>query len=911
MGIVKKLKKFAAGVVDKHKTSNGSVNILEENLSVIRQFELVELLRLGLLSAITCFDYDCCQNVLALGTFKGEILLINKDGDYIYLSAYINDAQSSGSAIKFLKFQQNQGLLISNNTDNEVIGWNLIKQMPDYEQCDVTDKITCIELVPKSPLVLLGTVSGSVVVMNGDNGSLSSVYQVPCLVETPESVLKILCHPHFASIIFVAYSHGGIVSFDLNSKAALCTFICKQENCSLVDWALTNDGRYLCCVYSNSLIRIISSRNANTVLWESDVVAPSNGTENQILTNVWWSPVDSDDRYSLIMWSVNEQSQDQILTIKTFDKDFKMVRKEQMIELNESLSAVSLFTLGANYALDKSPPALISLTRAGNLLKFDFNAAKFESFQNQSGLQQILNTQDVTCSCISASSLPSVDIDADASEVFNVRICLGTASGMLSCYSYENTASGSLLLNQSLKCAPYDSGRLTQLYPFGSGIISVHEDGTIFLINCFDLNTLQTVNFSKSQIEIVNVESPTIDAVGVKSVIAIKVHQMEEQQNLTRCWLIDGHLFSQSVDSVISLIDLTLLQVLYVGRLPNENVSITSCCQFNDTGSIIVICTCSDGSVLKVGRGDDLDNCYTCEVIISADAGHQWQSCEILQYYSKPDQKSMSKKSKSSLDKNIAVLALISCTQFQLCNSITGDLLLEQSLQLDENEQCSHAKVYNVNNLEVLLILTDKLRLICWEFQTQQSVLVSQLDQRLRGCEFELQSNGLLSACKDGRFFALYDALQVISSFASRSQPVAQYYDPLITFPNRVVPDKKTSLIETMKRAFKGDDVVSDSQWSDQVKLLVDQYFPPNSTNDSVINRSIRDKELPPIDPESETQVRGDNAFANAQNALNERGERLQNLESKFANLATSSEDFLARAREYNRQQAEKKWYEF
>ncbi|KAI3639873.1 hypothetical protein MIR68_002187 [Amoeboaphelidium protococcarum] len=911
MGIVKKLKKLAAGVVDKHKTSNGSVNIQEENLSVIRQFELVELLRLGLLSATTCFDYDCCQKVLALGTFKGEILLINKDCDYTYLSAYNDDAQSSGSAIKFLKFQQNQGLLISINSDNEVIGWNLIKQMPDYEQRDVTDKITYIELAPKSPLVLLGTVIGSVLVMNGDNGSISSVYQVPCLVETSESVLKILCHPHFASIIFVAYCHGGIVSFDLNSKAALCTFICKQENCSLVDCALTYDGRYLCCAYSNSLIRIISSRNANSVLWESDVVATSNDTEDQFLTKVWWLPGDSDDRYSLIMWSVYQQSQDQILTIKTFDKDFKMVRKEQMIQLIETLGAVGHFNLGANYALEKSPTALISLSRAGNLLQFDFNASKFESFQYQSGLQQILNTQDVTCSCISASSLPSVDIDAGTSTVFKVRICLGIASGMLSCYSYENTATGSLLLQQNIKCTPFDSVRLTRLYQFGAGIISVYEDGTIFLINCFDLDAFQTDYLFKSQIEILNVESLKSDAVEVKSVIAVKVHQMEGQQNLTRCWLIDGHLLSQSDDSVISLIDLTSLEVLYVGRLPYENVSITSCCKSNDAGSIIVICTCSDGSALKINRGDGIDSCYTCEVIISADARLQWQSCEILQHYSKPDQKSMSKKSKSSLDKNTAVLALLSSTQFQLCNSITGDLLLEQSFQLDENEQCFHAKVYQVSNLDVLLILTDQLRLICWEFQTLQSVVVSQLDQRLRGCEFEFQSDGLLSARKDCRFFALYDALQVIPSFALRSQHVAEYHDALVTFPNRIVPDRKTSIMETMKRAFKGDDVVNDSQWSDQVKLLVDQYFPPTSTNDSLISRQIRDKELPPIDPESETQVRGDNAFANAQNALNERGERLQNLESKFANLATSSEDFLARAREYNRQQAEKKWYEF
>jgi hypothetical protein len=43
---------------------------------------------------------------------------------------------------------------------------------------------------------------------------------------------------------------------------------------------------------------------------------------------------------------------------------------------------------------------------------------------------------------------------------------------------------------------------------------------------------------------------------------------------------------------------------------------------------------------------------------------------------------------------------------------------------------------------------------------------------------------------------------------------------------------------------------------------------------------------------------------------LAERGEKLQRLENKFADLADRSQGFLEAARALNQQQAEKKWYD-
>ena len=43
--------------------------------------------------------------------------------------------------------------------------------------------------------------------------------------------------------------------------------------------------------------------------------------------------------------------------------------------------------------------------------------------------------------------------------------------------------------------------------------------------------------------------------------------------------------------------------------------------------------------------------------------------------------------------------------------------------------------------------------------------------------------------------------------------------------------------------------------------------------------------------------------------ALNERGERLMNLENKFTNLNQGAEDFLKTIREYNEKQANKPWW--
>ena len=50
------------------------------------------------------------------------------------------------------------------------------------------------------------------------------------------------------------------------------------------------------------------------------------------------------------------------------------------------------------------------------------------------------------------------------------------------------------------------------------------------------------------------------------------------------------------------------------------------------------------------------------------------------------------------------------------------------------------------------------------------------------------------------------------------------------------------------------------------------------------------------------------NAFEQARNQLNERGERLQNLEHKFGDLSNSAQGFAASIKEYNERQANKKW---
>ncbi|KAJ3328666.1 hypothetical protein HDU76_009533, partial [Blyttiomyces sp. JEL0837] len=54
----------------------------------------------------------------------------------------------------------------------------------------------------------------------------------------------------------------------------------------------------------------------------------------------------------------------------------------------------------------------------------------------------------------------------------------------------------------------------------------------------------------------------------------------------------------------------------------------------------------------------------------------------------------------------------------------------------------------------------------------------------------------------------------------------------------------------------------------------------------------------------------GGNAIAEAKNKLNERGEKLSNLEQKFGQLENQSSDFLKTIQETNEKQAKKKWWE-
>ncbi|RUS12708.1 hypothetical protein BC938DRAFT_478539 [Jimgerdemannia flammicorona] len=52
-------------------------------------------------------------------------------------------------------------------------------------------------------------------------------------------------------------------------------------------------------------------------------------------------------------------------------------------------------------------------------------------------------------------------------------------------------------------------------------------------------------------------------------------------------------------------------------------------------------------------------------------------------------------------------------------------------------------------------------------------------------------------------------------------------------------------------------------------------------------------------------------AFDELKQKMNERGERLNELDAKFADMNAASGDFLKSIREYNERQAQKKWYEF
>lgn len=51
--------------------------------------------------------------------------------------------------------------------------------------------------------------------------------------------------------------------------------------------------------------------------------------------------------------------------------------------------------------------------------------------------------------------------------------------------------------------------------------------------------------------------------------------------------------------------------------------------------------------------------------------------------------------------------------------------------------------------------------------------------------------------------------------------------------------------------------------------------------------------------------------FAQLGDKMNERGERLNQLDKKFEDMNAASGDFLKAVKEYNERQARKKWWEF
>jgi hypothetical protein len=142
-----------------------------------------------------------------------------------------------------------------------------------------------------------------------------------------------------------------------------------------------------------------------------------------------------------------------------------------------------------------------------------------------------------------------------------------------------------------------------------------------------------------------------------------------------------------------------------------------------------------------------------------------------------------------------------------------------------------------------------------------------------------------------------------------------------------VLMDNKQQFLGTIKKAFTGALLwTNDQDWAaecDDLKLVYN-FKAKESTQRKQNNvegtmksqaatshRNEREELMEGTEEVSNTSDKKQNAFLDARNNLAERGEKLQRLDDKFANLADQSKDFLETIREYNKKQQEKKWYEF
>ncbi|XP_061986682.1 uncharacterized protein LOC133705464 isoform X4 [Populus nigra] len=179
-------------------------------------------LHYGIPSTASVLAFDHIQSVLAIGTLDGRIKVIGGDNiEGLLVSPKI-------LPFKYLEFLQNQGILVSVSSDNEIQVWDLEqRQIASTLQWD--SNITAFSVIFASSYMYIGDEYGMVYVLNYDAEEVKLVpmpYHVPADVaedasgmSSPKnhSVVGVLPQPSSqGNKVLIAYEDGLMILWDVS-----------------------------------------------------------------------------------------------------------------------------------------------------------------------------------------------------------------------------------------------------------------------------------------------------------------------------------------------------------------------------------------------------------------------------------------------------------------------------------------------------------------------------------------------------------------------------------------------------------------------------------------------------------------------------------------------------------------------
>ncbi|CAL5366047.1 unnamed protein product [Camellia sinensis] len=182
----------------------------------------------GLPSGSILLSYDSIQQILAIPTKDGQVKLYGKDST----QAILESTETVPS--KFLKFFENQGILLNVNANNHIEVWDMDKKLLSHVHV-FKEEITSFTVMQLSLYMYVGDYAGNVSVLKLDKESCNIVQMKYCIplsashgntaeIAGDTSVTHILPQPTAESKrVLIIYRDGFITLWEIQESKAIFT----------------------------------------------------------------------------------------------------------------------------------------------------------------------------------------------------------------------------------------------------------------------------------------------------------------------------------------------------------------------------------------------------------------------------------------------------------------------------------------------------------------------------------------------------------------------------------------------------------------------------------------------------------------------------------------------------------------